>query len=383
MAAAAGPASGRCGLRLRGGLLAAHLVEIPGVDTARCSGLVHPHKGHGGTGGGVGGGSLHGGGLCAHQMRGGAGGVHKGRTALQLLDHLLVLFAGLDTGNAQRDDLDAAQPAPLGAQLLIQGLGQLGGVAGQGGVADALLADPGKGGLQGGHQLGLELAVQRVAGVGVFHIAADIGVKQDGVDHPVAVLAEAPDADVDIDAGALVHHPEGHRVGGAVLVAGELPGIDIVDALVGTGLPAKAEPLAQLGKHAVDVLQPAAEQGGLGAGVVGVLAGFGTEVHHLALLHDQHALAVGHGDHRAVRDDVFAAVPVGGAAVGPLLALDGQHLRRQSVTIKIFLPLVAHHAGCRAHGCFDETHNFNLLLCRAVPQSGEWLPRALRNLGQV
>ena len=84
-------------------------------------------------------------------MRGGAGGVHKGRTALQLLDHLLVLFAGLDTGNAQRDDLDAAQPAPLGTQLLIQGLGQLGGVAGQGGVADALLADPGKGGLQGGH----------------------------------------------------------------------------------------------------------------------------------------------------------------------------------------------------------------------------------------
>ena len=51
MAAAAGPASGRCGLRLRGGLLAAHLVEIPGVDTARCSGLVHPHKGHGGAGG--------------------------------------------------------------------------------------------------------------------------------------------------------------------------------------------------------------------------------------------------------------------------------------------------------------------------------------------
>ena len=41
------------------------------------------------------------------------------------------------TGNAQRDDLDAAQPAPLGAQLLIQGLSQLGGVAGQGGVADA------------------------------------------------------------------------------------------------------------------------------------------------------------------------------------------------------------------------------------------------------
>ena len=33
--------------------------------------------------------------------------------------------------------------------------------------------------------------------------------------------------------------------------------------------------------------------GGQGAGAVGVLAGFGTEVHHLALLHDQHALPTG------------------------------------------------------------------------------------------
>ena len=236
-------------------------------------------------------------------------------------------------------------------------------MGGQGGVADALLADAGEGGLQRGHQLGPELAVQCVAGVGVFHIAADIGVKQDGVDDAVAVLAEAPDGDVDVDAGPLVHHPEGHGVGGAVLVAHQFLGVDVVQALVGGGLTAEADPLAHLGKGVVDVLQPAAEQGGLGAGAVGVLARLGAQLHHLALLHDQGTLAVGHGHDGAVGDDVLTAVLVGGTAVGALLAFDGQHVRGEGVAVKIFLPLVGHHAGSCADCCFYKTHKPNLLCC--------------------
>ena len=129
------------------------------------------------------------------------------------------------------------------------------------------------------------------------------------------------------------------------------------------GLPAEAEPLAQLGKHAVDVLQPAAEQGGLGAGAVGVLARLGAQLHHLALLHDQGTLAVGHGHDGAVGDDVLTAVLVGGTAVRALLAFDGQHIRREGVAVKIFLPLVGHHAGSCADGCFYKTHKPNLLCC--------------------
>ncbi len=127
VAAAAGPASGGGpgpGQAVRRPLLAAHLVEILGVHTARRTGLFIPIKAMAGP--------------AAvlerppawqwpvrRQMRGGAGGVHKGRTALQLLDHLLVFLAGLDAGNAEGYDLDAAQLAPLGAQLLVEGLGQL------------------------------------------------------------------------------------------------------------------------------------------------------------------------------------------------------------------------------------------------------------------
>ena len=294
-------------------------------------------------------------------MGGGAGGVHEGGTALQVLDHLFVFFAGLDAGHAQRDDLDAAQLAPLGAEGLVEGVRQLGGVGGQGGVADALLADAGKSRLQGGHQLGLELAVQRVAGVGVFHISADVGVKQDGVDDAVAVLAKAADGDVEVNAGALVHHTEWHRVGGAVFVAHQLLGVDVVDALVGGGLPAKAEPLAHLGKDAVDVLQPAAEQGGLSAGAVGVLARLSAQLYHLALLHDQGALALRHGHDGAVGDDVLIAVLVGRAAVGALLPLDGQHFGREGIAIEKLFPLVGHHAGGRVHCSFYKTHIPNLL----------------------
>ena len=235
-------------------------------------------------------------------------------------------------------------------------------MAGQSRVADAHLADAGEGGLQCGHHLGAHLAFQRVTGVLVFHISADIGVKQDGVDDAVAVLAEAADADVDVDAGTLVHNAERHGAGGAVLVAHQLLGVDVIDALVGGSLTAEAEPLTDLSKDFVDVLgQTLAQQRGLGAGVIGVLAGLGAEVHHLALLHDEGALALGHRHDGAVGDDVLGAVAVGRAPGDFLLSLDSQHLCRESIAVKVFFPLVAHHAGCCAQCRFDKTHKPYLL----------------------
>ena len=64
-------------------------------------------------------------GLCADKMGRRPGGVHKGRVALQLLDHLLVFLIGLDAGNAEGDDLHAPQIPPLGGELLVEGVSQL------------------------------------------------------------------------------------------------------------------------------------------------------------------------------------------------------------------------------------------------------------------
>ena len=291
-------------------------------------------------------------------MCGGTGRVHERRAPLQVFQHLFVFLAGLDARDAQRDDFQTAQLAPLGRKLLIQCVGQLGGMAGQGRVADAHLADPGERRLKGSHQFGLQLAVQCVTGVGVFHIAADVGVEQDGVGDAVAVLAEAPYADVNVNAGALVHDPEGYRAGCAVLVADQLLGVDVVDALVGRRLTAKGEPLADLGENFVDVLCQtlSGKERGLGAGAVSVLAGFRAEVNDLALLDDEGALTLGNGDEGAVRDDVFRAAAVCGTAGSLLFAFNGEDVRRESVTREKFLPLVGHHTGCRANSSFDKTH---------------------------
>ena len=294
------------------------------------------------------------------------GGVHVGGIPLHGLEHGLVFLAGLDAGHAEGDDLNAAEVFPLGGEHLVEGVSHFHGMAGQSRVADALLADLGKSRLQGRQQLGLELAVQRLAEIGVFHIAADIGVKQDGVGDAVAVLAKAPDADVHVDAGPLVHHPERHRAGGAVFVAGQLLGVDVVDPLVGGFLAAKGKALAHLGKDVINILgQPAAEQGGLGTGIVGVLTGLGAEIHHLALLHDEGALALSHGHDGAIGDDVLTAMAVGRAAALLFLAFDGQNIRRESTAGKVFFPLVAHHAGSGTQCCFDKTHKSNLLFAPA------------------
>ena len=219
---------------------------------------------------------------------------------------------------------------------------------GQGGVPDAHLGDPAKGGLEGGEQFGLQLAVDALPGKGLGHAAGDVLIEQDGVADPVGVLTEAADADVDVDACSLVHHPEGDGAGGAVLVAGELPGVEEVDPLVLGGLPAEGEALGGCGKGGLDALpQVPAEDGGLGGGVVDVLTGLGAELHHLPLVHDHHALAVGHHDDRAAGDDVVSPLGVGGPASGGLAALHHEDVGGDLLAHEKFLPLVSQHtAGC-------------------------------------
>ena len=286
------------------------------------------------------------------------GGVHECRIALHLLDHLLVFLIGLHRGNANPLDLNAPEVPPLGGELLLQGSGQLLGVAGQGGIADALLRDPGEGWLKGGEQLAFQLAVQLHAVVILRHVAADVGIEQERIDQLVAVLSEAANGNVDVDAGPLVHHPEGHGRGGAVLVPDELLGVEVIHPLILGGLAAKGEPLAHgLEGRPYALPQVPSKDGGLGGHVVGVLAGFGADVHHLALLHDHHALPVGNGDDRAVRDDVVASLGVAGAAGGALLPLHRQHVRGDGLTVKILLPLVGQHAARRTQCSFNQSHN--------------------------
>ena len=338
-------------------LLLSHLIKCLGVGAADLTGHIHPHERHGGTGIGIGGRHFHGVALTGHQMRGAPSGVDKGRIALELLDGLFVLLIGGDAGNAAGDDLHAPQLPPFGAENLVQRVGQLHGVTGEGGVADAQFADFGKGGLEGGEQLRFQLAVQRGAGIVLRHVAADIGVKQQGVGDMVTVLAEAANAHIHVDTGSLVHHPEGNGTGGAVFIAGDLLGVDIIDALVLGGLAAEGKALADVLEHLSDALaQMAGENAGLRGGVIDKFAGLGADLRHLALIHNEHTLSVRHGNDRAGGDDVLIALIVAGTARDLFAALHRQRIGAQRLTVKIFLPLVRQHAaggtGCR----FDQSH---------------------------
>ena len=330
-------------------LLLTHLEEALGVHAAGLTGHPHAHESHSGTGIGVGGCRLHGAGLCADKMRRRAGGVHKGRIALQLLDHLFVFLVGLDAGNAEGYDLKTPKIPPLCGQFLVQSICQLCGVAWKGRVSNAHIADLCEGGLQRGQQLGFQLAVNGSAVKIRFHIAADIGIEQQRVCHPIGILPKTADGDINVDPRPLVHDTEGDGRGRAVLVADQFLGVEVVDALILGRFAAEGEPLADVLEHLPDTLpQVARKDAGFRGGVEGEFAGFSAYLHHLALLHDHHALAVGHGDHGAAGDNVVAAFGVAGAPGGPFPPLDRQHGSGDRLTVEILLPLIGHHAACRA-----------------------------------
>ena len=230
-------------------------------------------------------------------------------------------------------------------------------MAGQSGVADAHLGYLGKGGLEGGQQLRLHLPRYLLGSEILADVAADVGVEQHGVFQPDAVFTEAADADVYVDARALVHHPEGDGAGRAVLVAGQLLGVEIVDALVLWRLAAEGEALADVLKHALDgFAQVTGKEARLRGRVVGVFARLGAHIHDPALLHDKHALAVCHSDDGAVGDDVVIALGVAGAARDLLLSLQRQNFRGYGLAVEEFLPLIGQYAsGCPKRG-FDKSH---------------------------
>ena len=183
-------------------------------------------------------------------------------------------------------------------------------------VTNAHGRDLRQGGLHGGKQLALHLTVKPVAREGLVDVAADVLVEQQRVGKPVRVLAVAANRGVKVKADVAVDDAEGDGRRRAVLVAVDLLGVEVVDTLVLACVATEGEAASNLRERLHDVLaQVAVEQAGLGGGVVGELAGLGAHVDDLALLDDDHALAVGNGDDRAVGDDVVFSLGVGRAAL--------------------------------------------------------------------
>ena len=290
--------------------------------------------------------------MCSRSRR-----IHKCRVALHFFQHLLVFFARLHAGYAERYDFKAAQVAPLARQHFIQRVRQLHRMSGERRIADAHVGNLRKRGLKRGKQLGLELAVETVSCVVLTDIAADVRVEQNRVADAVAVLAEAADGNVDVNACPLVNNTEGNRRWRAVLVADELLGVKIVHALILGRLAAEGEALSDVLERVEDTgSQLTGEDRRLGRSIIDKLARLGAELRHLALIDDDHTLSVGDCHDGAVGDDVLAALVVAAAPGNAVQALDRHHVLRNGFTVKILLPLIGHHTAGRAQCCFNESH---------------------------
>ena len=193
-------------------------------------------------------------------------------------------------------------------------------------------------------------------------VAAHVGVEQQRVADAAGEAAVAPQIDRELVAPLLAdHYAERDRRCGAVQDLAQLLGVDVVHPLILAGVAAVGKALGYgLESGCQTVAEVAGEHAGLGGGIEGILARFGAHLHHAALLHDEHALSVCHGDAAAVGDDVVLAV-VGTAAGGALLALYHQHIFVQRIAVEKFLPLVCKSSAQCAHTCFDQTHS-NFLL---------------------
>ena len=216
--------------------------------------------------------------------------------------------------------------------------------------------------LQSVHQLTLQAGSQLRGIVLGGDVATHVGVEQQRVADAVSKAAVAADVHRKLVAPLLAdHYAEGDGRCGAVQDLAQLLGVDVVHPLILAGVAAVGKALGYgLESGCQTVAEVAGEHAGLGGGIEGILARFGAHFHHLALLHDEHTLTIGHSNAAAVGDDIILTV-VGAAAGSALLALDHQHILIQRIAIEKFLPLVCKSSAQCAHTCFDQTHN-NFLL---------------------
>ena len=368
------PAVCRC-FRLRCALLRTHLEQLGSIHTACLPGHAHAHEtSHRATG--IGSRGLHCFALSAHHVGTGHIGITEDRGLLQFLNHGLVFLGCLHGGYTHGNNLHTAQILPLGRKYLIHGFRHFHGMTGQCGITDAHIRNSGKSRLQCGQQFRLQLAVDLGAVIVCAYIAADIGVEQNGVGNPVGILTEATDGNIHIQSDVAVHHAERHRTWRTVLVAHDFLGVDVIDPLILGRFAAEGEALADGAENIRNALaQIACHDRRFRGRIVDVLTLLCAQLHHLALLHDQHALSVRNRNDTACGNNIIRSLGIGGTAGNAFTALDHQCIRIQCVTIKIFLPLVSQNTACCSKDCFQKSHSpcsFRKLSTFSIPHAVLW-----------
>ena len=210
------------------------------------------------------------------------------------------------------NNLDTAEIAPLIGELLIECICNLSGMAGKCGIADTHIADLSECRLESSLQLALKLGLQLLNGVSICYIAAYVGIEEDRIADPETVFTKAANRDIDVDTGSLIYYAERNRIGRAVLIADDLFGVEIVNALILRNCTAKGNTLADLLESSDDALAEASgEKAGLCGSIIFEFTGNRADLNNLALIHNDHALAVSNSNNRAIGNDIIIASVAG------------------------------------------------------------------------
>ena len=220
----------------------------------------------------------------------------------------------------------------------------------KGTVTDTHIGNSGKCGLQGGHQLTFELAVQIFPGVGHFHISAYIHIKTDGIHHAIGIFPMTADGDINVQPNVPVHYAEGHRIGRSVLISNDFLSVKKIYSLILGGLSAKGEPDTEGFKGTPHILsQISVKDGGFAGRIINVFSGLGAHIHHFPLIHNHHALSFIYRDNRSVGYHVLAPFFIGTSSGGFLASFYCKDIGRNRITIEIFFPLIRHYRCRRLH----------------------------------
>jgi hypothetical protein len=147
------------------------------------------------------------------------------------------------------------------------------------------------------------------------------------------------------------------RLRRAEFIVDEFLRIKIIYALIFAGVAAIRKTLADLRKGVFNTrAQRAGENRRLARSVIGEFARLRAKLHHSALLHDHHALAVCHRNAGAACDDVVTAARIGGTPARVLYTLCDKHLFRHRFAIEKFFPLIRHNTARGADSCLNKTH---------------------------
>ena len=218
----------------------------------------------------------------------------------------------------------------------------------------------GKGRLKGCQQLAFQLAVDFIPGIVLLDIAADIGIEKNWIGYTVAVLTKASQGHGHLEVNIRIHYLEGYGIWRAVFIADDFLGVEEINSLILAGIPAEGESLAYLLKYILDAGGKVPGKYGRSQGsIVFVLACLRADIHHLAVFYDYHALPLIDSNKGTIGNNIILPTGIGAAFASTLPPLGHQHIRRHTLTVDIFLPLVSQHTTCCTNSCFNQTHNYS------------------------